>query len=718
MEITSYLTDAPEHLIEIDNVVLSQIENDFAYSGQYFEVLNIEGKNLLSFDDFKIEFQNGVLKVKSNPENQGGKTNFYTLIKILLFGTYYNNDNRILLEDVFNKHVDSNVAYIKGDVVINGIAYHLHRSFIRKKTVQHDFHYIVDNVEYKQELPKELIGTIKDFDLANVLDSYSIQSLLRTKQSERKDILFNLFGFEIFLKKENIAKNLLKEWQKSTEIYSYEKIEAENEQLKSTIQENQLELKIIEEEISVHQNQEQKIQSELESNLNLLKPIPQILVGFDIEKEKNNKEEYKKQISEYSFQLNDFDCVDFDKEIRILNEKMSNVKADDVLIEQHETLLAIKKSEYTSDLSTTLKDLETKESFIKQTLLSSNKQLKHLQEHNDGKCEYCGTELNNNDIQQKIKKLREDIESNNFELSNVQKNIFEVKEKMLIEKRERDSNLELKIKNIENEISNSVKSKTKNISDDLVKLNNLRFILTKNNSLKEKLIESEEIISLFEKYVDLINDSESLNVEINSLKERLQSIKNKINELCSKRGVIEYQISENKKRYEKNNSMMIIAKIQKENIDNHLEYIKIHGKKGIVNQLLQEKIQYINDFFKSQEYLDFVFSIEVDGDNVDFVFFRENKKYSVIFGSGYEKTIISLLLHNMIMQQSLIPKCNILILDEVFGAVSAKNKNKINEILLNLNHNKNVFVISHDENILPEIKTLWIQKEKNISKII
>jgi len=69
-------------------------------------------------------------------------------------------------------------------------------------------------------------------------------------------------------------------------------------------------------------------------------------------------------------------------------------------------------------------------------------------------------------------------------------------------------------------------------------------------------------------------------------------------------------------------------------------------------------------------------------------------------GSGMEKTISALTIRAALANVSLIPHCNLFVIDEGFGTLDSTNLNNINHLLLHMkNHFANVMIISHIESM-------------------
>ena len=90
--------------------------------------------------------------------------------------------------------------------------------------------------------------------------------------------------------------------------------------------------------------------------------------------------------------------------------------------------------------------------------------------------------------------------------------------------------------------------------------------------------------------------------------------------------------------------------------------------------------------------------LEVDTIDQDLHIFIDDgtSKRKVELGSGMEKTIAAIVIRAALASISLLPMCNLFIIDESFGALDSDNLSEIQEILQTLKTRfSNVMIISH-----------------------
>ena len=98
----------------------------------------------------------------------------------------------------------------------------------------------------------------------------------------------------------------------------------------------------------------------------------------------------------------------------------------------------------------------------------------------------------------------------------------------------------------------------------------------------------------------------------------------------------------------------------------------------------------------------FEVSLEVDTEAHDLSIFIDDgtSRRRVELGSGMEKTLTALTIRSALSNISLLPTCNLFVIDEGFGTLDSENINHMNQLLLYLKSKfDNVLIISHIESM-------------------
>ena len=130
-------------------------------------------------------------------------------------------------------------------------------------------------------------------------------------------------------------------------------------------------------------------------------------------------------------------------------------------------------------------------------------------------------------------------------------------------------------------------------------------------------------------------------------------------------------------------------------------YIDAMGKDGIPYQILTQKLPLINEEINKilSNVADFGVFLEHDVEEQSIKFYIQYGQYKsrlLDLGSGAEKFLASIAIRNALLNISILPKTNMLIIDEGFGKLDPKN---LEAIQLMFDYLKTVFdhviVISH-----------------------
>lgn len=212
-----------EELLKIDDMMNSVIDYSVYDKYRRYRIEWVRWSNFLSYgEDNYINFNelNGLVLLKSEPANQGGKTNFACdLIKFLLFGSGDDGKSDVL-KNIFNKHLpDATEVKVEGGIEIDGEHFIIRRCVTRpqrkkrtpKSVVTQKVEYFrvvdgteialddIDNLEAESntktnQVIKEAIGNKKDFNLVVLANSDNLKALISMKDKERGQLLTRWIG--------------------------------------------------------------------------------------------------------------------------------------------------------------------------------------------------------------------------------------------------------------------------------------------------------------------------------------------------------------------------------------------------------------------------------------------------------------------------------------------------------------------------------------------
>jgi len=672
VKISTLFKEALDHLPEEQNrkptnwsIKSLEFSNTFSYGED----------NLINFDNL-----NGIIGVFG--KNAAGKSSIPgTLMYNLFNGTDRGNIKNIHVINTRKEKCDT-----KSIIEVNNQKYQIERNTkkipIKKKV--NDFYsptelqlhrlnengdIVNESDEQRRETEKvlrELIGTSDEFLMTSFASQGNINSFINEKSGSRKHYLSKFMNLDIFEELSRIAKDKsneikgqLKQYQEknwnSLKEDTNKKIETSKNKI-LTINEdlNELNKKEIDLTIQIqntkNKNKEVEEFHELELNLNRFESI--------LNKENSNLREVESNIDELNTKINKFENLKTQFNVEDLrNEK--------------ERLLQLK-----SQLTINANEIEQAKKEFKR-----KKEAKELLNSVP-----CGDLFPNCKF---IKKAYEDFNAldNNedkiVELEKTTKEIIKICNDL--EKEQLDD----KIKKIE---EFSLKNK-----ENILKVENLNhkkeIILDKIKSTNENIDQIKSKLSKLQK------DSVNIYDEIQNMEIQLKGItkeKNQKNtELSSLNGNILYlskliqDYADEEKRY-----FEII-----ETWKLHESFINCLSKKGIPSMLIKEMLPSLNKEIKDilNGVSDFTVDIEILDDDLEvYLNYGGDQRRIIECASGMEKMITSLAIRVGLINISNLPKSNIFIIDEGFGALDETNIEACVRLLEGFKkYFKTILIISH-----------------------
>ena len=678
------------------NFFYSNIEDEEqVYRGTKWCVDNMKFSNTFSYGkDNSIDFNNlkGLVGIFS--PNKTGKS---ALLTTLLNGLFNLSDrvSRRNLAELIN--FKENSASINIELSVDNRKFRIDRE-IEKYDVKRnkgqskvqlvditDDEVLLSGESTKNEterILRNMIGSFNDHSLITFGMQDKLTSFIDLNQSLRKETLSRFLGIDVIDNLFAIIKTECDSLQKLIQQYK-------NHDFTSIL--------------SGYTGQKSEIEKDLESSEELKAEIAK-----EIDKVRNN-------ISSMQETLFNIDEIEYSEE-EIL-ESISTFK---------ESIKADKEK---------IADLISREKIYKE----NNKGLKsQLEDYNKEEIDEFISKLNNNRemlqaVRNSIILLKKDIKNASRMAENLEKHDwFETNEfckkcsflsdAFSAKKSLENFTLQIEEKQIE---ESKVKEKTDRYESAEERLRDYQAIVTEIESNKRKLeliaieIESHRNklngnkieLSLFEELLKRYKRNKE-QIEHNSItKERIEKQRSGL-------AVFENQLSKVDKIINTKNSELgtILQKIN--DLDDSIkELVKIEeqfrlasllkdslSKDGIQLQIIEQVIPRINaELVKIlSNVVDFgvIFEIDKESKDIDIYIDDGDCVRSISLGSGMERTISSIALRAAIANISLIPSCNLFIIDEGFGTLDSDNLNNINMMLGYL---KSVFdtviVISHIEYI-------------------
>jgi len=543
-----------------------------------------------------------------------------------------------------------------------------------------------------EKILKSMIGTPEDFLYTSFASQGEINAFIKEKSSARKSVLakfLNLDLYEELYKKsredyivlKNKYKNIKEEnWDQIIENYNSDINENKNEENKaknflSQLREKEVKLNV---EIASLKKDETKHPSgyTLKSAESELKYL-----SSKIEENKSNVDKYRLLIDQDSTLL---------KKINIFKSSFS---IDDIEKEKKK-LDSLRKKLDNFKRSKVIAEAET----------DRNKdRLKILEEVP------CNEEYSSCKFIKDAYQSKENISSLEEEIRSIGLNVLEISSAVKsIEKQD----LEEKIKKF-----NSVLNKEYKANVDTER-NQEKLELSLNNieALKSKTRELEKIHQEL-----LANNNDDLIIKMKKVKQELNNTTSKILSLES--SIIEI----NKCIYEIE-SNIVRCKNKKEEYYSLIDEWKSYdlfsfavSKKGIPTMLINNSLPLINSEINKilSTVTTFSINLEDDGTNLNVYIDYGDSKRIIECASGMEKMMASIAIRVALISISSLPKSNIFIIDEGFGALDSSNIEACSRLLKSLKkYFKTIMIISHVDSIKDIVdKNIEINRKGNDSHV-
>lgn len=696
-----------EDIKKIDAEVNSYVDFDIYSKYKNYNIKYLKWNNYLSYGkDNYVDFTQlkGLILLNGMPENMCGKTTF--AIDLLRFALFGRADKSPTLDSVFNIFLpEETEVMVEAGIEINNQDYVIRRTITRpplqkrtpkskcKQKVEYfrfidNSYEIIENCEGEStqqtnNIIKETVGNIEDFNLVISATAYSLGELLRMGQSDKGKLFSRWLGLMTIEKKEEVAKDI---WKKKincnllSNTYNKASLFDEISEMKKVIDDDNSQIVKSQEKLIDFSKRIENLNNE-KTNLLLQR--------------KEIKEEIAKQ-----------DIKSIENEIQRYNEELSQKRG--IFKQLKDEYLLIKDITFNNDSYILCKNeilsLEKKQSEIKveiNHLKDNRKQIKDLISKKI--CPTCKHPIEIEeqtkfieDIQSEINRFIEQGIKNKELLDELTKNTIQMEENR--DKVEMRQKIELKLSAIKSNIE-LYKAKIVELTKikEEIQINRENILI--NNDIDIKIRNVNTSISIETKSKEqVIRDIEAYNAEIKNLNKNIED------------------------------RNLIIVKLEEEEkvVRNWKIYQQLVGKDGIIKIVLRKALPIINNEIKRllQDLCDFDVELTISEDNkICLNMIRNNKVMDLsICASGYETTMASIALRTALCSISSISRPNFCTMDEIIGTVGISNYDNLHELFKRMCSSYQFIIhVSHVEAVWDwHDKMIVVTKDENtnVSKII
>ena len=219
-----------------------------------------------------------------------------------------------------------------------------------------------------------------------------------------------------------------------------------------------------------------------------------------------------------------------------------------------------------------------------------------------------------------------------------------------------------------------------------------------------KLGSFEEEKKAYEQNEDSITHNKNLRIKIESSEEDIYDTEESLrknNDEITKNNTLLGQITQ--RITDLGGNIEVLKEIEKKYVLHEL-LMEAFGSDGIPLMIMNRAVPLINNEIRKvlSNITNFEVFLEVDTEAHDLMIFIDDgtSRRRVELGSGMEKTITALTIRSALSNISLLPTCNLFVIDEGFGTLDSENINHMNMLLGYLKSKfESVLIISHIESM-------------------
>lgn len=696
-----------EDIKKIDSQVNAYVDFDSYSKFKSYKIKYMKWDNYLSYGKGNyMDFTklHGLVLLNGMPENMCGKTTF--AIDLLRFALFGKADKSPTLDSVFNIFLpEETEVMVEAGIEIDNVDYVIRRTITRpalkkrtnkskcKQKVEYfklinGSYELIENCEAEStqqtnNIIRESIGSVEDFNLVISATAYSLGDLLRMGQSDKGKLFSRWLGLMSIEKKEEIAKELWKKkinTQLLSNSYNKTTLNSEIDTFNKCIEDDNKQIITSQDKLVSFTNNIETLNKQKTEILLQRKEIKESLIKEDVTTIENNITSYNNDLAIKRGQFSQ------------LKDEYKSVKDAKFDIDEYN-----QKRKHSVELEKEQSELRVEISHLKE----DNKRIEKLIANKV--CPTCSHPIEiseqNTFIDENNKKIQEFINkgvANKANLEKINSEIIELeKQREMVDKKQK---IELKLTALKSNIE-LFKSK-----------------ITELTKLKEEIETNKENIKLNNDIdIKIRNVEVSINTETRLKEQTIREIEAYKNEVTN----YQKNITDRKK---------LIEKLDEEEkvIRNWKLYQQLVGKDGIVKIVLRKALPIINNEIKRllNGLCDFDVELSVSDDNkVCLNMLRDGKVMDLsICASGYETTMASIALRTALCSISSISRPNFCTMDEIIGTVGISNYDNLHELFKRMCSNYQFILhVSHVEAVWDwHEQTITVTKDENtnVSKLL
>jgi DNA repair exonuclease SbcCD ATPase subunit/DNA repair exonuclease SbcCD nuclease subunit len=625
----------------------------------------LEFSNMFSYGEGnKVKFENAQGVIGIFAPNASGKSSLFDALSFCIFDKTSRTSSS---KNILNNQKDN--FYCRFNFEIDGVDYFIERSakWTRKGTnlSVHVNFWKEDagittslNGEQRRDTNKNIeryLGKFEDF----VLTSLSLQGnnalFIDKSQSERKEILSQFIGVDIFDKLYQLASDENRENSTLIKKFKSDDFTSKLAQIETDLKSNKSEYKLVDIELNGIRDEEDGLNKDLIRLNGKIVKLNSDLVGID-ELEKRKKILTDKETEILNVKTATQERISKLEELQLQLEEIID-GFDEEELEDKIELLTFSRKEFNASKH------ELEKLDIKINSLNDKKAHLDLHKYNPN-CEICmensETILDSKkDVETQLSEVLEEwgnvIRTNELAEEKInQYSLYESDWKNLQDTKEKEDKVDRELSSLMNKLASSETEEIRiqtQISDQtklIEEYHQNEEQIKKNGEIREEIKGKRDLLDenkrKFTKTNKLLLE---LNGKVSSLKNQKETLEDKINEVK--------KLEEQSKLYE--------------------YYLNALSKDGVSYELIEKALPMIEGEVNNilAQIVEFGMQLEMDGKNINAYLVYGDNKWSLEMCSGMERFISGLAIRVALINVCNLPRPNFLVIDEGFGTLDSEN---------------------------------------------
>ena len=689
-----------------DKLVVHEVLRNCVWKPKRFEF-----GNMFSYGDANVvDFSNMKSVLGLFASNASGKSSVMSALSFCLFDKC---DRAFKAAHVLNTLTDT--FYCKLNFEISGTDYFIERTASTKKngdvTVVVDF-WKVDEDGNKVSLNGEMrsgtnamirdhVGSYDDF----VLTTLSLQNnnaiFIDKSQSERKDLLAQFMGIDIFDKLHTTASEDIKEINALLKRFNREDFDETLAEVQTKLEETNNKYSTQESKTNTALSEQQELNKQLADKNSQFKNCSFDEDSVDIDKLEFTKKNLRERLE--VAQSNRDDESDRKKSLAIKRKKKSSELSElNGVEEKYVNVLKIRE-----EITLVEKDLAV----LRTSVNAKLDKLKHYDSHEyDPKCKFCVS--NSKNLIESASQTKEELDKDKA-----------AADALVTQKTALTEALD-EYKNVESDYERlgELKTETTQLTYEVNEADSKVLALSSMiESLEKDIVINDKSIEEYYECKDIILFNKELQTQVDKLEEKLLDVNEVANLETERLQTLFGEVKIVEKEHEDVVASIEEAKGYERKKRGYELYLDAVKRDGISYELISKTIPSIESEVNNilSQIVDFGMQLEMDGKHIYSKIVYEDRHWPLEMCSGMERFISSIAMRVALINVSSLPRSNFLVIDEGWGSLDGDNISSVFNLFTYLKGQfEFIMVISHLDvmrDMVDEI--IEIQKEGSFSKI-